>query len=49
YRSYLSLSSHYNVHFEEIFAALTFTQQNNIVREYGLQNNYPILDQLQFE
>jgi hypothetical protein len=35
--------------FEEMFAALTITQQNDIAKEYGLRASLPILDQLQRE
>ena len=38
-----------NIQFENIFAALTLTQQNEIAKEYGLQTKLPIFDQLQCE
>jgi hypothetical protein len=38
-----------NVQFEEMFSASTLIQQNNFGKEYGLQNSFPILDQLQRE
>ena len=38
-----------NDQFQEIFTALTITQQSSIAKEYGLQTTLPILDQLQRE
>ncbi|CAG8673906.1 17405_t:CDS:2, partial [Racocetra fulgida] len=38
-----------NTQFEDIFAAPTITQQNDIFKRYGLQKCFPILDELQRE